>query len=121
LADIPIPTETMPRQTKTRAALLLVGLLIGALVILASCGGPSLAPLPPGNAQRGAQVFAQNCAKCHSLGQEQKIGPSLQHVGSQLSTAKMQLIIEQGLGTMDGGIVHGQDEADVIAFLKTLK
>jgi cytochrome c551 len=122
LDDIPSTLDdTISGHTKVRAGILLAGLLLCMMVIFASCGGLSLAKLPPGNAQRGARVFTEYCAKCHSIGPEQKIGPSLQHVGSQLTQQKMQLIIEQGLGTMDGGIVHGQDEADVIAFLETLK
>lgn len=113
--------ESPSRQTRGRATVLLAGFLVCFLVVLASCGGVSLAKLPAGNAQHGISVFAQNCAKCHSLGSEEKDGPSLQHIGSQVSSDKLQLIIEQGLGSMDGGLVSGQDEADVIAFLETQK
>jgi cytochrome c2 len=122
LTDNPSPIAPITSHTKLRAALLLAAFFVCLMVVFASCGsGVSLAKLPPGNAQQGKQVFIEYCAKCHSIGPEQKVGPSLQHVGAKLSPQKMQLIIEQGLGSMDGGIVHGRDEADVIAYLETLK
>lgn len=99
---------------------------IGVLAILvagglSACGSYQQAQLPPGNVQHGQVVFNNTCAKCHSLTDQSPNGPSLQHVGSHLTADKLQLIIDNGIGSMDGGTAQGQDEADVIAYLETLK
>jgi mono/diheme cytochrome c family protein len=92
-------------------------LVVGALIALgvfvlakaqifepsASSGDPSAS----GDADRGAVVFERACAACHGTGGEGGSGPRL--VGSGLDR-----------DVMPGGLVTGQDEADVVAYVVSI-
>ncbi len=47
-----------------RSAVSLVVVVVALSAVLAACGAET-APLPPGDADRGADVFATNCIACH--------------------------------------------------------
>lgn len=101
--------------------------------------GPTatLAPLPspvstfpPGNATRGATVFAQNCAVCHGERGEGRIGATLQKDWSGINIdAFLDSTIARGVsGTRmpawaqsNGGPLSNQDIADAGAFIRTFK
>jgi mono/diheme cytochrome c family protein len=103
-------------------------LVVGALIALgvfvlakaqifepsASSGDPSAS----GDADRGAVVFERACAACHGTGGEGGSGPRL--VGSGLDRDAVTEQVRQGSGVMPGGLVTGQDEADVVAYVVSI-
>jgi mono/diheme cytochrome c family protein len=74
---------------------------------------------------RGRQIFAKNCAVCHTLSAANavgKVGPNL----DQLRPPKA-IVIDavthgraRGLGQMPAGLVAGRDLQDVAAFVSTV-
>jgi mono/diheme cytochrome c family protein len=72
-----------------------------------------------GDSYRGAIVFGQTCASCHgTAGKGGGIGPKL--AGDAISLAQVKAQIDNGGGAMPGGLVSGQSERDVIAYLATI-
>lgn len=65
-------------------------------------------------AQRGQQLFAERCARCHETG----IAPDLS--GNPISLAAARAQIENGGGGMPADLVTGQALDDVLAYLKTI-
>lgn len=103
-------------------------LLVGAVIVVAVFGlakarvfEPS-APATPasaGDSARGAEVFASECAVCHGPGGEGgDPGPRL--VGSGLTADEVTERVRQGSGIMPPGLVSGQDEADVVAYVVSI-
>jgi len=82
---------------------------------------PAAAPaaVTTGDADRGETLFASQCAGCHGEGGEGGgIGPRLDGAAITLAAAKAQ--IDNGGGAMPAGLVSGQDEEDVLAYLATI-
>lgn len=71
-----------------------------------------------GDAGRGAVVFESKCAGCHGMGGTGGSGPALQ--GTGLEAAFVTERVRQGRGIMPGGLVSGQDEADVVAYVVSI-
>lgn len=72
-----------------------------------------------GDSYRGETIFSTNCASCHGQGGKGGgIGPALAGASIPLSAAKAQ--IDNGGGSMPAGLVKGQDEKDVLAYLATI-
>jgi cytochrome c551 len=72
-----------------------------------------------GDVDRGEVVFERECAGCHGPGGEGGgVGPQLQ--GSALDTATVTATVQQGKGVMPAGLVSGQDEADVVAYVVSI-
>ena len=78
---------------------------------------PSAAPGPTasGDAARGKVVFERECAKCHGPQAEGGVGPRL--AGAGFDAATVTAAVEQGRGIMPAGLVTGQEEADVVAYV----
>ena len=72
----------------------------------------------PGDATRGASIFAANCAGCHGTDATGGVGPALR--GSGLASAEVAAVIAAGRGAMPAGIVSGQDAADVAAHVASI-
>jgi mono/diheme cytochrome c family protein len=68
-----------------------------------------------GDPYRGETIFSQKCASCHGQGGSGGIGPRL--IGDSISLAAAKVQIDQGGGTMPAGLVTGQQEKDVLAYL----
>jgi mono/diheme cytochrome c family protein len=89
---------------------------------------PPPAPPPPaaggetvpaaGDAARGQALYQDNCSSCHGSAGEGGIGPAL--AGSGLSAAQVRAKIDSGGGTMPAGLVTGQDEDDVVAYVDSI-
>ena len=73
---------------------------------------------PPGDAGRGASIYAATCAGCHGADASGGVGPALR--GSGLTSADVESVVATGRGTMPAGLVSGQDAADVAAYVATL-
>jgi mono/diheme cytochrome c family protein len=72
-----------------------------------------------GDVDRGASVFEEECAGCHGPGGSGGgVGPAL--VGSGLDAAAVATAVEQGRGIMPAGIVEGQEQADVVAYVVSI-
>jgi mono/diheme cytochrome c family protein len=77
------------------------------------------AKVPLGDAYRGETIFSTTCASCHGQGGTGGgIGPKLAGAAIPISAAKAQ--IDNGGGAMPAGLVKGQQEADVLAYLATI-
>ena len=71
-----------------------------------------------GDTERGAVVFERECAGCHGMGGTGGSGPALR--GTGLDVAFVTERVRQGGGIMPGGLVSGQDEADVVAYVVSI-
>jgi mono/diheme cytochrome c family protein len=72
-----------------------------------------------GDAYRGETIFSTTCATCHGQnGEGGGIGPKL--AGSAITIAAAKAQIDNGSGAMPAGLVKGQQEADVLAYLATI-
>jgi mono/diheme cytochrome c family protein len=72
-----------------------------------------------GDAARGATLFASTCSGCHgSAGAGGGVGPRL--AGSGLDVSTVAATVQQGRGVMPAGLVRGQDEADVVAYVVSI-
>ena len=70
-----------------------------------------------GDAKRGASLFRAECSGCHGASAEGGVGPRL--AGADLTLARVKTQIDNGGGTMPAGLVTGEHEEDVLAFLLT--
>ena len=69
-----------------------------------------------GDAKAGQLIFENKCAGCHGNGGKGGgAGPRL--VGTGLTADQVSTQIEQGGGVMPAGLVSGQDEANVVAYV----
>jgi mono/diheme cytochrome c family protein len=72
-----------------------------------------------GDAYRGETFFIDKCSSCHGVGGKGGgAGPTLAGAPIALAVAKAQ--IDDGGGTMPAGLVSGQEEEDVLAYLTTI-
>ena len=72
-----------------------------------------------GDVDRGAAVFAENCSGCHGDGGKGGgVGPML--VGAGLDADTVASAVQQGRGVMPAGIVSGQEQADVAAYVVSI-
>lgn len=103
---------------------ILVGAAVaGATFALAEAHvfSPSAATTPStsGDAARGAVIFEHTCSGCHGTGgQGGGVGPRL--AGAGLDTATVTATVQQGRGIMPAGLVHAQDQADVVAYVVSI-
>jgi mono/diheme cytochrome c family protein len=81
----------------------------------------AVAPAGPGDVAAGKQVFvASSCSGCHKgLGTKPGYGPKL--AGKGLSEATIRTAVIEGGSLMPGGLVEGQDLADVVAYVSSLQ
>ncbi|MBV8397017.1 MAG: cytochrome c [Actinobacteria bacterium] len=83
---------------------------------------PTLAssgPVQLGDFYNGGTVFSQTCAVCHGAdGRGGKIGPKL--AGTPITLARAKAQIDAGGSVMPAGLVKGQQEKDVLAYLATI-
>ncbi len=124
-------------------------LIAGIMLVLAACSSSpesSFADLPPGDAARGGQLFAEGangapaCATCHTVDGSELTGPSLQHFGeiapvADAGSASLQAYAYTSITQPSAYVVSGfgntmytqyerrlspQQIADLIAYLQTL-
>jgi mono/diheme cytochrome c family protein len=102
-------------------------LLVGAVVVVAAfllaqwpIFEPSASDEPAleGDAAQGEVLFAENCAGCHGAGGTGGTGPAL--VDSGLDADTIASTIETGKGIMPAGIVSGQEQVDVVAYVESI-
>jgi mono/diheme cytochrome c family protein len=85
---------------------------------LAQPGAPKAAPggVKLGDPYRGETIFQSTCATCHGAGGKGG-GGGAQLAGTGITVAAAKAQIESPRGVMPPGLVRGQQEADVLAYL----
>jgi mono/diheme cytochrome c family protein len=79
---------------------------------------PADSPAGGGSEARGQVLFEQECASCHGADAEGGIGPALADSG--LDAATIAETIEQGAGIMPAGLVSGDDQVEVVAYVAAI-
>ena len=80
---------------------------------------PAGAAAGAGDVYRGETVFQRECAGCHGDGgQSGGVGPALVETG--LAAAEVSTAVQQGRGVMPAGIVTGQQQADIGAYVVSI-
>ena len=82
---------------------------------------PSAAPVSStaGDVARGATIFGGTCSGCHGMaGRGGGVGPRLARAG--LDAATVSAAVQQGRGVMPAGLVSGQEQADVVAYVVSI-
>lgn len=99
----------------------LLAAIFGATLVLGACGGGDDAGKTDEGAAGGDSsvvdaeaVFQQSCASCHGGNLEGRSGPALETIGADLTEDEISDIIADGIGSMPGGLIKG-DEADAVA------
>ncbi|OEH93716.1 cytochrome c550 [Bacillus solimangrovi] len=54
------------------------------------------------------EIYAASCVSCHGNDLEGGVGPALVDVGSRLSADEIKGVIENGQGSMPGGLAQGE-------------
>jgi cytochrome c551 len=94
---------------------LLVSGTVFTLAVLHPAKPEEQAAAPAGSpAERGQQVFEDNCASCHETG----VGPELNGAAISVEDARAQIV--NGGSGMPANIVQGQELEDVLAYLQTI-
>jgi mono/diheme cytochrome c family protein len=103
-------------------------ILVGAAVAAATFAlaeahvfSPSATPASytGGDAARGETIFEQKCSGCHGMaGKGGGVGPRL--AGAGLDAATVTAAVQQGRGVMPAGLVSGQEQADVVAYVVSI-
>ena len=115
----------MPRARLVVIPLLLFVAVSGTVFALAKLH-PARPGLPKsssavklGDFYRGETVFSQHCAACHGQG---GVGGSIgkKLVGDPITLQTALVHIDGGGSVMPPGLVKGQDERDVLAYLATI-
>lgn len=113
-------TDDLPLQAWVRPLLLmvsLIGLVVG-LLGFSPLNRPSAyvqnVLALPGERQQGAAIFSMNCAVCHGLMADGRVGPSLKNVSMRKSPAAL---IEQVTSGKTPPMPQFQPEAQVMADL----
>jgi len=110
--------ERRPRWQLPIGALVIVSLAVYGIARLQPFepSAPPAAEVPAGDAANGAALYARSCAGCHGDGGAGGgIGPVLVDTG--LDAPAVAGIVAAGRGAMPGGLVTGQDAADVAAYV----
>src|SRR5699024_2016437 len=67
------------------------------------------------------EAYANSCASCHGGDLTGGVGPDLTSVGGSLSEADIEAIINDGQGTMPGGLVSPDQATEIAEWLSELK
>lgn len=67
------------------------------------------------------EAYANSCASCHGGDLSGGVGPDLTAVGGSLSEADIEAIINDGQGTMPGGLVNPDQAKEIADWLSEMK
>jgi len=103
---------------------------IVALIAVALFAWAGLARAQGGDPQRGAQLFAENCAMCHGPTGQGRVGPNLSKTFSGINVnVELKQIIANGVkgavmpawSQANGGPLSDQDVNDITVFILSLQ
>jgi mono/diheme cytochrome c family protein len=120
-------TDDLPRQDWAKPLLMMVSLLglVVGLMGLYPLSRPSLyvqnVLALPGERTQGAAIFSMNCAVCHGLMADGRVGPSLKNVSSRKSpTALIEQVTSGKTPPMPQFQPEPQVMADLLSYLESL-
>ena len=102
-------------------------ILVGAAIVVATFALAQAEVFAPstssdaavtGDVGRGEAVFGRECAGCHGDQGVGGAGPALVDTG--LDATEVAAAVQQGRGIMPAGIVTGQEQADVVAYVVSI-
>lgn len=99
-----------------RRLLAVLGITAGTSLLIASCGGGSEADV-----ERGATIYAQQCARCHGDEGQGNLGPSLVGIADLFQEASGQelFVSNGGAGMPRFADILSEDEIrDVVAYTR---
>lgn len=108
----------------------LLALLFGTSLVLAACGGggdtdegatsesEGTSTASAGNAEK---IYGQYCASCHGADLSGGVGSDLRTIGATKSKDDILAVIENGQGSMPGGLISGDDAQAVAEWLAEKK
>jgi mono/diheme cytochrome c family protein len=120
-------TDVLPRQDWVKPLLMLVSLLglVAGLMALSPLNRPSpyvknVLALA-GERTQGAAIFSMNCAVCHGLMADGRVGPSLKHVSARKSpSALIEQVTSGKTPPMPQFHPDPQVMADLLSYLESL-
>lgn len=108
----------------------LMVVMFATMLVLAACGGGDSGDTSePADNDEGTEesgsvdtaaaedAYKASCASCHGQNLEGGAGPSLENAGSDLSADEIEDIIVNGVGSMPGGLLSGDDATAVAEWL----
>jgi mono/diheme cytochrome c family protein len=120
-----VTPDDLPMLSWVKPLLLLVCLLGLGLMGLFMLNRPSAyvqnVLALPGERQQGAAIFSMNCAVCHGLMADGRVGPSLKHVSGRKSpSALIEQVISGRTPPMPQFHPEPQVMADLLSYLESL-
>ncbi|WP_323703038.1 cytochrome c551 [Mammaliicoccus sp. Dog046] len=100
---------------------LIIAVALSSLVF-AGCGNSSDDNKSEAYSSKGEEVFKNNsCVGCHGKDLEGASGPALKNIGSKLSEAEIEKVINEGKGSMPSKVVDEKDAKEVAKWLAEQK
>ncbi|WP_064093067.1 cytochrome c551 [Rossellomorea aquimaris] len=101
----------------------LLGIVFGASLVLAACGGNGGDSTETSSGGVDPEKIVNNkCTSCHGGNLEGGMGPALEKIGSQLSKDEILEIIQNGKGSqMPAGLIKGEEAEAVAEWLANKK
>ncbi|MBD2099365.1 cytochrome c [Leptolyngbya sp. FACHB-261] len=125
--DSSVEPKTTPRRAKPWLLLLLIGVLITGLALLLSIQSWGTDPYTQlvltlkGHPNQGRAIFEMNCAACHGVLADGKVGPSLRGVSERRSAPSIIHQVTSGsTPPMPQFQPDPQEMADLLSYLKSL-
>jgi mono/diheme cytochrome c family protein len=122
--------QPLVKSDSSLQSILVIALLVSILVILAVFGITQVRQADPyvqgvlarvGDASQGQAIFQLNCAGCHGLTGDGKVGPSLKNVSDRKSRRGLiQQVISGKTPPMPQFQPSPQEMADLLSYLETL-
>lgn len=91
-------------------------------LVFAGCGNSSDDSKSESYSSNGEKIFKNNsCVGCHGKDLEGASGPALKNIGTKLSEADIEKIINEGKGSMPSKVVDEKDAKEVAKWLAEQK
>ncbi|PFA67382.1 cytochrome C551 [Bacillus sp. AFS015802] len=100
----------------------LLGVLFGASLVLAACGGDGGDSTETSSGGVDPEKIVNNkCTSCHGGNLEGGMGPALKNIGAELSKDQILETIKNGKGQMPPGLIKGEEAEAVAEWLSNKK
>lgn len=73
------------------------------------------------DAEAAEEIYKRSCASCHAADLSGGVGPDLTATGADYSAEEIEDIINDGIGSMPGGLVDAEDAAVLANWLADMK
>ncbi|BCB05681.1 cytochrome c551 [Bacillus sp. KH172YL63] len=99
----------------------LLGVLFGASLVLAACGGDGDSTETSSGGVDPEKIVTNKCTSCHGGNLEGGMGPALKNIGAELSKDQILETIQNGKGQMPPGLIKGEEAEAVAEWLSNKK